>query len=337
LRLGASREEAAIVSDSLVEADLEGHDSHGVMRLPTYVERVKRGFYTLGAKADTLVETPSMALLDGNWGFGHVIARKAMEIAITKAKMSGISYVGVRNANHIGRLAHFAKMALKENLIAIIAVNSAGPVAPHGGKSPIMGTNPICFAVPSDVGFPFILDMATSVVASGKVLLKQERGESVPEDWIIDRDGRPTTDSSVFGLEGKGGMLLPLGGSVGYKGFGLSLMMDLLGGVLTGAGATAVKLEGIERRPNANGISIICIDMKQITQVDLFKERANALVRSVKQSEVRPGFTEILIPGEPSSRMEKERTQKGIEVHENVWRKLKGIARELDIDTKKGP
>jgi len=334
-RVGASPEEATIVSENLVEANVKGHDSHGVMVLPTYVERVQQGFYTLGARVDLLVDTPCMALLDGNWGFGQVIARKAMEIAIAKAKATGISYVGVRNANHIGRLGYFAKMALEQDVIALMIVNSGGPVAPYGSKSPIMGTNPMCFAVPSNAAFPLILDMATSVVAGGKVSLKRERGENVPEDWLIDRDGRPTTDPSVYGE--KGGMLLTLGGSVGYKGFGLSLMMDILGGILTSAGTTAVKFKDIERKPGANGVSIVCIDIKQITQVDLFKQRTNELVESIKQSEVRPGFTEILIPGEPSSRREKERKRKGIDIPENVWRELKEVAGKLDIDTEKGP
>lgn len=328
-KVGASDEEATTVSDNLVEANLKGHDSHGVILLPSYVSRIKQGLYKPGAKTALLLETASMALIDGNWGFGQVIAKKAMEIAIAKAKKTGISYVGIRHSNHIGRLGYYAKMALEQDILAIIIANSGGPVAPYGGKSPIMGTNPICVAVPTGRLPSFILDMATSVVAGGKVHDRRERGERVPEDWLIDREGMATTDPNTYGPGG--GMLQTLGGSVAYKGFGLSLVADILGGVLTGAGITVSK----ERRPGSNGTSIICIDVNQITPVEVFKHKTLELIDIMKKSELRPGFTEILVPGEPSSRREEERLEKGIEIPENLWKKIDEITTQLGIDTGK--
>jgi len=327
-RSGVSEVDAAIVSENLVEANLKGHDSHGVLLLPTYVARIGQGIYDVKAKIDILLDSPSITLLDGNWGFGQVIAKRAMEMAIAKAKRNGISYVGVRHSNHIGRLGYYAKMALQEDVIAIMMANSGGPVAPYGGKSPIMGTNPICVAIPSGTFPPLVLDMATSVVAGGKVFDRRERGEKVPGDWLIDHQGKPTTDPANYG-PGKG-TLLTLGGSVGYKGFGLSLVVDILGGILTGAGITVSK----ERRPGGNGISIICIDTKQITPVETFKQKTKELIEIVKRSDTRPGFEEVLVPGEPSSRKEIERFQNGIEIPESLWRKIEEIAEELGIDTK---
>jgi hydroxycarboxylate dehydrogenase B len=201
-------EEAACVAESLVRADLAGHDSHGVIRIPQYAQAIRSALIQPGAPFEITQESPSLALIDGHRGLGQVVARRAMELAILKAKATKISSVGAYNLYHVGRLADYTRMAAEQELVGIMTVNAGGAsplVAPFGGTAGRLGTNPISIAFPTGGSVPFVLDMATSVMAEGKVRAKRHRGEQTPEGWLIDHEGRPTTDPNVLYQEPRGG------------------------------------------------------------------------------------------------------------------------------------
>ena len=214
---GASEEEANAVASGCVNANLAGHDSHGVIAIPTYIDRIKAGHIVPGAKWTIVQETPTTTVIDGHWGFGFHVNAKAMEMTINKARTANVAACTVFRQSHVGRLAHYPLMAMREGMIGIAAADSGRSpkhVAPFGGREARLGTNPLSIAVPSDLEAPFYLDMATSAVAAGKIQLAVARGESIPKGWIIDAEGRDTTDPKDYR---KGGALLPPGGPGGDK------------------------------------------------------------------------------------------------------------------------
>ena len=316
--VGATDYEARIVSDSLVEANLAGHDSHGVLRIPQYVGMIRRGDIKPGANCDIVRETPAIALIDGNWGFGQLIATKAMRIAIEKAQNCSISSVSVYNCNHIGRLASYVLMAAERDMIAMMMVNGHGgdqSVAPFGGVARRLGTNPIAVAIPTK-NDPFVLDITTSAVAGGKMRVKRVRREKLPEGWLVDSEGNPATDPEVYFTEPRGA-LLPLGGVLGYKGYGLSLVVDILAGALSEAGCSRA---GAPRL--GNGIWTCVINIENYTPIDEFKDRVQLLIEYVKSSPRAPGFSEIIIPGERSFRKRSERLKEGIFIEDETWQHI---------------
>src|SRR6476661_873908 len=217
---GASQEEADAVAIGCVNANLAGHDSHGIIAVPTYIDRVKVGHIAPGAKFEIVQESPATAVIDGHWGFGFHVNAKAMQLIIDKAKKTNVAACTVYRQSHVGRLAAYPLMAAREGMIGLATADSGRSpkaVAPFGGREARLGTNPISIAVPSDLEAPFYLDMATSAVAAGKVLLAAARGEQIPSGWIVGSDGRQTTDPHQLR---SGGALLPLGGTEGYKGSG---------------------------------------------------------------------------------------------------------------------
>lgn len=327
--LGAPREDAELVADLMVEANLTGFDSHGMIRLPTYARGVKMGAVKPGAEIRIVEETPSTALIDGGWNFGQVVARYAMSMCIEKAKKSIIGLVTVRNCHHVGRLNAYAEMALEHDMIGIMSVNSASYVAPYGGRSRQLGTNPLCFVVPGGEEPPMVLDMATSVWARGKIMVHLARGEELPEGVFMDPDGNATTDPGWYD---KGGVLRNLGGIAGYKGYGLSLLVEVLTGALTGAGCS--NSEEYRSRPfyGGNGVFMMAIDVGRITDIDGFKRRVDDLFASVKGSHLAPGSEEILIPGDPERRMRERRLREGIYVEEKTWGEIVALAGELGVE-----
>ena len=250
---GAPVQDAKRVSNSLIMGNLTGHDSHGINMLPPYVSRIKKGVIKPGAKIEVIKDTPAYALVKGNWNFGQPIASFCMELAIKKAQISGISVVSAINCNHTGRLGEYCSTAADKGLIAIMMVNSSPWVAPWGGAKRRLGTNPICVAIPSKDERPIVLDMATSIVASGKVSLKLGTGERIPEGWAMDANGKPTTKPEDFD---NGGAMLPFGT---YKGYGLGLIIDILCGALTGSGGCNKK-----HKDGINGVFIL------VMKTDLF-------------------------------------------------------------------
>jgi len=327
--LGVPKDDAKLVADLLVDANLTGFDSHGVIRIPIYARGIKMGAVKPGAEVKIVSETPSTAVVDGGWNLGQVVAKYAMEVCIEKARKGVVGMVTARNSHHIGRLNTYAEMAMAEDMIGIVSVNSNSYVAPYGGKTKQLGTNPLCFAIPSGEEPPMILDMATSVWAQGKIMVYQARGEKLPEGIFMDAEGNPTTDASQYT---KGGILRTLGGDIaGYKGFGLSLLVEILTGALTEGGVS--NSEEYRSRPfyGGNGIFMMAIDVAQVTSLDAFKRRVDGLLRTTRNSPTAPGYDEILIPGEPERRKKKKLLREGIFVEDKTWNDLAALAKELKV------
>jgi len=327
--LDVPTEDAELVSDLLVEANLTGFDSHGVIRIPIYARGIKMGAVKPGAEIKIIRETRSTAVIDGGWNLGQVVAKYAMNVCIEKARKSVVGLVTARNSQHVGRLNTYAEMAMAQDMIGIASVNSASYVAPFGGKSKQLGTNPLCFAIPSGKEPPMVLDMATSVWARGKIMVHLAREEELPEGVFMDPDGNPTTDPGWYT---KGGVLRNLGGAIaGYKGFGLSLLVEILTGALTEGGVS--NSEEYRSRPfyGGNGIFMMAIDVGQITELDAFKRRVDGLLSTVRDSPTAPEYEEILIPGEPERLKKEKRLKEGIYVEDKTWGNLVALAEELGV------
>lgn len=321
--VGASPEEADQVARLLVEANLTGHDSHGIIRVPGYVNRVREGLIIPGAEMKILHESPCLALVDGGWNFGQIVAWKAMELTIEKAACCGLGAVSVRRCGHVGRLADYTLLAAQRNMIGFMTASGHGrgrSVAPWGSNEAQLHTNPLSWAIPTGAE-PLILDMSTSVVAEGKVHVKRNLGEKLPPGWAFDAEGRPATDPAAFYGPPRGA-LLPLGGLAGHKGFGLSLVVEALSGALSGAGTTRDfgSIQG-------NALFITAIDVAHFIPLEDFTSEIQTLILRVKGS--RPADGPVLMPGEPE-RIEKEkRMREGIFIEEETWRQITNMAEEL--------
>ncbi|MGD2142751.1 MAG: Ldh family oxidoreductase [Candidatus Bathyarchaeota archaeon] len=329
LGLGAPKGDAELVANLLVEANLTGFDSHGMIRLPIYCRGIKMGAVKPRAEIRIVEETPSTAVIDGGWNFGQVVAKYAMNVCIEKARKSVVGLVTARNSQHVGRLNTYAEMAMAQDMIGIMSVNSKANVAPYGGKTKQLGTNPLCFAIPSGEEPPMVLDMATSVWARGKIMVYLARDKELPEGVFMDPDGNSTTDPTWYT---KGGVLKTLGGIVGYKGYGLSLLVEILTGILTEGGTS--NSEEYTSRPfyGGNGIFMMAIDIGKLTDLETFKKRVDDLLRSVKDSPTAPDFDEILIPGDPERRAREKRAREGIYIEDKTWGEIVELADELSVE-----
>jgi uncharacterized oxidoreductase len=329
-RLDVPREDASWVAELLVRANLVGHDSHGVIRIPQYAQAIKSRLVQPGAAFEIIRESPATALINGNWGLGQIVARRAMELAIRKAKESMISSVGAYDLYHVGRLADYTRMAAEQNLVGMMMVNSGGAsplVAPFAGAAGRLATNPLSVAFPTGGSVPFVLDMATSIVAEGKVRVKRNRGEKTPEGWLLDNQGRPTTDPSTLYREPRGA-ILPLGGSAGYKGFGLAMVVEILSGILACAGYAQ---EGAQHF--SNGTFIIVVDISAFVEPPEFRAEVDDLLAYVKSAPTTPGVAAIMYPGEPEAMEQQRRERHGIAVEEETWQQIRALAQTLGIDT----
>ncbi len=325
---GAPAEEAQTVARLLSNANLVGHDSHGVIRIPQYLQFIENGDLTPGAPIELVRETPATAVVNGNWGFGQVITSKAMEIAIEKAKATGVSSVVVQCANHIGRLGDYAQMATSHDMIAMVMANNHGAgrnVAPWGGRERRLSTSPICVAIPTGTSEPIVMDITGSVVAEGKVRVMRNRGLPVPEGWILDAEGNPSTDPNDF-YGPPQGAILPFGGMVGHKGFALSMIIEMMSGGLSGAGCSQPDATRV-----GNAISITVYHILHFAPLEQFYQQINDFVRYVRSSELAPGFDEIVVPGEPESRVEAQRRAEGIFVEDETWRQIHAAAEKLGV------
>jgi uncharacterized oxidoreductase len=322
-------EEAAWVAELLVRADLTGHDSHGVICIPQYAQAIQSALVRPGAPFEIIRESPALALIDGHGGLGQVVARRAMELAIRKAKETRISAVGAYNLYHVGRLADYTRLAAEEALVGMMMVNAGGAaplVAPFGGTAGRLGTNPISIAFPTGGSVPLLLDMATSVVAEGKVRVKRRRGEKTPEGWLIDHEGRPTTDPDALYQEPRGA-LLPLGGRMaGHKGFGLALIVEILSGILARGG-----YGGQGRKRFRNGTFIVAIDISAFVEPNDFKAEIDDLLAHVKSAPTAPGAAAIWYPGEPEAMAQQQREREGIPLDDETWRQIIALARDLGL------
>ena len=305
---GVPEADAATVAALMTEADLNGADSHGVFRLPQYVRRMLAGGMNPQAKPHIVEERAASALIDGDNGLGHLAVTLAAQTAIAKARTAGVAWCGVRNGNHAGPASLYARMPMQAGMIGMyMAVGSANHLPPWGGLELLLSTNPIAIAVPSGEEPDVVLDMATTVAAYGKVKVKAQRGEMMPEGWMIDRQGNPLLDPK----RANEGLLLPIGG---YKGYGLALMLGLLAGTLNGAamGRDVVDFNADDTSVTNTGQAILAIDIAAFGDPALFRRNVDNLVRDLRDSERLPGTDRIWMPGEQSALKRREREAPGI-------------------------
>jgi uncharacterized oxidoreductase len=328
--LGCRLEDARIITDHLVQSNLYGHDSHGVVRMHQYWSAVREDKVVDPQAVPEIVrEHPSTAVVDAHNGFGQVGAVFATNILIEKARKNGIASVSLRNTSHIGRVGEYPHMVAQAGLLGVICVNAGRlgfQVAPFGGIDGRLGTNPLAFAAPRRNDPPFFIDMTTSTVADGKIKVAANKGEPLPEGWIVDSEGNPSTNPADYWDEPHGAVL-PLGGPLGHKGTSLSLMMEICGGGLSGQGMS----QG-DMRVDSNGVHITAYDIGQFVEPDFFYDELEALLSHIKTSRPRPGVAEVLTPSEPEYRSQSEREQSGIPIDETTWEQLCASARDLGLD-----
>jgi uncharacterized oxidoreductase len=323
---GSKPEEAEVVMRHCVDANLAGHDSHGIIQVPTYIDRIKVGHIVPGAPWSIVQESPTTTVIDGHWGFGYTVTERAMDLTIQKAQTSNLAAATVFRQGHIGRLASYTLMAAQADMIGLITADSGRStkqVAPFGGREARLGTNPLSIAIPSDLEGPLFLDMATSAVAAGKISLAVSRGEQVPHGWIVDASGKTTTDPQDLR---RGGALLPLGGSEGYKGSGLSAIVEILCGLLTGLGF------GIDPSFRHNdGCFLAVFNVGAFRPVADFKREVAEFAHYLKATPPAEGYSAVLYPGEIEHLREQERRQQGIDVEDATWSKLLALADEYGL------
>lgn len=312
----------------MAKADLMGQDGHGVFRLPQYIKRIRSGGMNVTPDIRSVEDRTAMALIDGDNGMGHLVMSHAAEVAIQKAATTGVAWVGAKHSNHAGPASLYAMMPLESDMIGIyVAVGSANHLPPWGGTEMLLSTNPIAVAIPSTNNPPIVLDMATTVAAYGKVKTAAQRGEMMPEGWMIDRDGNPLTDPK----KSADGFLLPIGGP---KGYGLSLIFGILAGTLNGAsfGREVIDFNADSETQTNTGHFVIALDIKAFTDVDRFKEGIDDVWKQMKSSPLLPGVSEIRLPGERLARVTQERTKNGIPLAASLRTALAETATLLDVD-----
>ncbi|MCG9127565.1 Ldh family oxidoreductase [Candidatus Poribacteria bacterium] len=321
-KLNIPETEAEIVTRSMVDANLVGHDSHGVIHLPKYVKEIEEGLIVPGAPIDRIQESASISVLDGNWGFGPVIATHAVELAIQKARQTDISTVTVSQCNEIGRLAGYVCLASEADMIGILMVNDHGGgtcVAPFGGTEGRLSTNPIACAVPMASQKHIVLDMSTSVVASGKIRVKQRLNEPAPEGWLINSDGKSTTDVEDFYREPPA-LILPFGGIAAHKGFGLSMIVDILAGALSEAGCSRSEDARV-----GNGLFVLVINIASFRKFSGFSAEIERFVDYLKSAKTSEGVDTIYMPGERGWNEKQIREREGIPVDEETWEQIQAL------------
>lgn len=326
-QLGMRPEDAAVVADNQVFASLRGIDSHGIFGgLPGYVIRIRQGHVRPGTDIRVVRENETMATVDAGAAAGAVSGVFCMDLAIEKALRYGLGAVAAYNCNHYGAASYYPVRALPHNMIGLTVCNGTPRVVPFGGREGLLGANPISFAIPNKDGWPIIGDMSTSIVAAGQLAKARRRGQSIPLGWALDLDGNPTTDPEIGGQ----GYLLPMGG---HKGYGLSLLVSTLAGAVVGG---LVGRE-IPRDPGPDSPNFVChffmaINAPEFSSADTFTGKVSTLVRDAKSIKPAEGVAEVLVPGEPELRTERERKEKGIPCTEHEWQTLKEALAKNGLD-----
>ncbi|MGE4284331.1 MAG: Ldh family oxidoreductase [Clostridia bacterium] len=323
---GVSEEEALIVADSLVDADLCGVESHGVSRMTIYMKRLETGVVNREFEAKAEQEYPASIALNACNSMGMVVGVYAMNRCIEKAKENGCCFITVKNSNHYGMASYFVKLATEANMVGVTGTNAPPNIAPWGSPKTYVGTNPLAIGVPTN-GEPMILDMAPSVVAMGKVILAAKLGKDIPLGWALTKEGKPTTNAA----EGAKGSVVPIGGP---KGYGLSLFMDVLCGILSGAqfGPHLNNMWNDFENPQDVGHIFCAIDISKFVEVDQFKARMEQMVSEIKALPKSEGVSEIFVPGEIEQRRRKERKANGIDLSDVVYEELRGLGEKFGVD-----
>jgi LDH2 family malate/lactate/ureidoglycolate dehydrogenase len=329
-RAGLPEADARTVAENLIQANIRGVESHGITRLlGTYIKWLRAGGFNAHPNFRIERESPSAILVDADYAMGAVAGRWAMDECIRRARQSGACFAGVRNSNHFGASAFFAIRATEADMVGFASTNSGPAMAPTGGVAPYTGTNPICFAVPSNEGYPVVLDMATSVTAKGYVMMAKIKGqETIPAGWALDVRGRPTTSTA----EAVAGTLAPVGG---HKGYAMSFMVDVLCGVLTGAGFgphinSLYDPVAVGQGQNT-GHLFAAIDISRFMEPARFKERLSQMCAEIRATERAEGVERIYVPGEIEHEKQRTYERDGIPIAEGVRRDFKAVADELGI------
>ena len=325
---GVDSQEAELVARSLVGANLRGHDSHGVMRIPFYLERLNEGKLFSPAKIDVLNDTPSVTVWDGNWGFGQVLAQRLTNKLIENAREVGMTAGTLRQCGHIGRLGEYAEMAAAEDMVLMAMANTHGGtprVAPVGGKRATIGTNPFCAGVPTSDG-PVVLDFGTSATAEGKVRVKKIAGQPAPEGWLLDAEGNPTTDPKSLYADPPG-TIRPMGGDQAYKGFGLGLIVDMLAGGFSGGPCS----NDHPIPPRGNCVLFLVLDGRHFAGRDHLVEQVSQLAGYVRACPTREGVDRIYLPGDPERAALAGRSREGIPLDDGNWKQLTDLAEQLGV------
>lgn len=326
-RFDVPPDDAAVTAARIIDADVRGVESHGLMRLASYVRRLEAGGYNVRPDVRTVHETPVSALLDGDNGLGQVVMTRAVQVAIAKATACGLSWVGVRGSNHAGAGGVYAAMALEHRFVGIyMAIGNANHLPPWGGSEPLMSTNPIAFAIPAGERPDLVFDMATTAVSYGRVKVAAQRGETMPEGWMVDRAGRPLTDPA----RSADGMLLPVGG---YKGYGLGLVIGALAGVLNGAavGKSTIDFNADFQSATNTGHVIAVLRPDLFGEPSEFVAGMDAWLADLASSTLLPGVERIRVPGDRISQRVAEAEAQGIVLRNVIWATLEELAETWDV------
>jgi len=338
--LGVPEEDAKIIADVLITSDLRGIDSHGIQRCKMYYDRIREGIYEVKTKIDIIKDGPTTALWDGNCGMGHVIAYRAMQAAIDKAKKYGLGAVAVRNSTHFGIAGYYSLMAIKEGMIGLAVTNARPSIPPTFGVEPMLGTNPLTIGAPTDEKFPFLLDCATSIIQRGKVELNNRIDKPLPENTVINDRGEIMTDAGKVLEEmlGRKAALLPLGGkgeeTAGYKGYGYATVVELLSAALQEGiylRDTLGIVENDQKRLKV-GHFFLAININSFLGLNSFKKTAGNIMRDLRSSKKEPGAERIYTAGEKEYNAENERRKSGIPLNESLQEDIKIMQKELGLD-----
>jgi len=326
--VGIPHEDARLVADTLVQADLWGHQSHGVLRLGWYLDRVRNGVMRPVTQIEQVVDAGAIGLYDGHDGVGHVTTMRATRDAIARAKAHGVGVVGVRNSNHFGTCMYYTLAGAREGCVMLLTSNGGPAMAPWGGRRKIIGTNPWSVAAPAGRHPPYVMDMANTGVARGKIYLARNKRMPIPLGWAISADGAPTTDPQ----EAIDGIILPM---AEHKGYAIAATVDLLSGVLTGSGFLSAVHSPYKTAEKSNcGHFMVAIDIARLQPLAEFETRMEAFIQEIKSVPLAQGFDEIFYPGEMEARNDVRHRAQGLALPEDTLADLRRIARETGLEAK---
>jgi LDH2 family malate/lactate/ureidoglycolate dehydrogenase len=322
---GMSASDARLVADTLVQADLWGHQSHGVLRLGWYLDRIRNGVMSPVTKPEFVVDSGAIALIDGHDGVGHVLTMLATQEAVRRANQHGVAVVGVRSSNHFGTCMYYTRLGALDGCVMWLTSNGGPAMAPWGGRKKIIGTNPWSVAAPAGKHPPFLMDMANTGVARGKIYLARNRREKIPEGWAIDSNGAPTTDPQAA----IDGIILPM---AGHKGYAIAMMVDVLSGVLTGGGFLSQVHSPYKTAEQSNcGHFMVAVNIEALQPLSQFHERMEQYIAEIKSVPLAQGFDEIFYPGEMEARNDIANRRDGLLLPQDTCASLAAIAADTGL------